>query len=186
MAKYDPLTVEGGDDSRQPPRHLPPPEAVRAPTAETGTSAEREAGPAEATPAVAYGSVVTGAGRVVLGLGARAGVPEAELAAAIDAALHNAGLPAAGIAALATLNRRAAEAGVRAAAGRHGWPVHGFAAEELAELDVPHPSATVAAATGTPSVAEAAALLAAGPGAVLLLPKTSFPRVTVAIAGTGP
>jgi cobalamin biosynthesis protein CbiG len=47
---------------------------------------------------------------------------------------------------------------------------------------VPHPAARVAAATGTASVAEAAALLAAGPGAVLVLPKTVFPRTTVAIA----
>jgi cobalamin biosynthesis protein CbiG len=135
---------------------------------------------------VAYGSVVIGAGRVVVGLGARAGVPEVELAAAIGAALHDAGLTAAGIAALATLDRRATEPGVRAAAERHGWPVEGFAAGDLAGVDVPRPSATVAAATGTPSVAEAAALLAAGPGAVLILPKTSFPRATVAIARARP
>jgi len=45
----------------------------------------------------------------------------------------------------------------------------------------------VAAAAGTGSVAEAAALLGAGPGAVLVLAKTVFPRSTVAIArGSGP
>ena len=125
---------------------------------------------------------MTATGRVVLGLGARAGVAEEELAGAIDAALRQAGLAPAGIAGLATLDDRAAEAGVRAAAHRHGWPVLAFDSARLAGVDVPHPAAAVAAAVGTPSVAEAAALLAAGPGAVLLLPKTVFPRVTVAIA----
>jgi cobalamin biosynthesis protein CbiG len=130
----------------------------------------------------AYGPDVTATGRVVLGLGARSGVPEEELAGAIDAALRQAGLEPAGIAGLATVDRRAAEAGVRAVAHRHGWPVLAFGGARLAGVDVPHPAAVVAAAAGTPSVAEAAALLAAGPGAVLMLPKTVFPRVTVAIA----
>ncbi|WP_212994149.1 cobalamin biosynthesis protein [Actinoplanes auranticolor] len=121
-------------------------------------------------------------GRFVLGLGARAGVPGEELNAAVDVALRQAGLEPDAIAALATLDRRAAEAGVRAAAQRHGWEVIGFTAAELAAVDVPHASGLVAAATGTPSVAEAAALLAAGPDAVLVLPKTAFPRATVAVA----
>jgi cobalt-precorrin 5A hydrolase len=38
-------------------------------------------------------------------------------------------------------------------------------------------------AAGTASVAEAAALLGAGPGASLILPKMVFARITVAIAG---
>ncbi len=118
----------------------------------------------------------------MLGLGARAGVPEAERAAAIAAALGEAGLAATEIAGLATLDRRAAEAGVRAVAERHGWPVLAFEAACLAAADVPNPAPAVAAAAGTPSVAEAAALLAAGPGAVLVLAKRIFARSTVAIA----
>ena len=121
-------------------------------------------------------------GGLVLGLGTRAGSSREELAAAIDTALRWAGLEHAGIAALATLDRRAGEPGVQAVAQRYGWPVTGFSAAALASVDVPHPSKNVAAATGTPSVAEAAALLAAGPGAVLVLAKTVFPRSTVAIA----
>ena len=119
---------------------------------------------------------------MVLGVGARSGVPVEELAAAIDAALRHAGRAPGEVAALATLERRAAEAGVRAVARSHGWPVRGFAAEALAAVDVPHPSGVVAATVGTPSVAEAAALLAAGSGAVLVLPKRVFARVTVALA----
>jgi cobalamin biosynthesis protein CbiG len=131
---------------------------------------------------VAYGPEVSKTGSLVLGLGARAGVPAEELGAAVDVALQRAGLEPAAIVALATLDRRAAEDGVRAVARQHGWPVTGFTAAELAAIDVPQASELVAAATGTPSVAEAAALLAAGPDAVLVLPKTAFPRSTVAIA----
>jgi cobalt-precorrin 5A hydrolase len=131
-----------------------------------------------AKPDLAYGPSMS----VVLGLGARADVPEAELAAAIDSVLHLAGLEASRITALATLDRRATEAGVQAVARRRGWPVLAFAAAQLTEVAVPNASGAVAAAAGTPSVAEAAALLAAGPGAVLILPKTVFPRSTVAIA----
>jgi cobalamin biosynthesis protein CbiG len=131
---------------------------------------------------VAYGPEVIATGRFVLGLGARAGVPEGELAGAIDAALRQAGLDPAGIACLATLDRRAAEAGVRAMAQRHGWPVLAFDGTRLKAVDVPNPAETVAAAVGTASVAEAAALLGAGPGAELVLAKTVFPRATVAIA----
>ncbi|MEK8170301.1 cobalamin biosynthesis protein [Streptomyces sp. M19] len=53
---------------------------------------------------------------------------------------------------------------------------------------MPHPSAAPLAATGTPSVAEAAALLAAGPGAQLLVPKrksapaSGMPSATCAVA----
>ncbi|MFD0525123.1 cobalamin biosynthesis protein [Paractinoplanes durhamensis] len=85
--------------------------------------------------------------------------------------------------ALATIDRRAAEDGVRALATAYGWEVVSLAAAELVGYDVPTPSETVADAVGTPSVAEAAALAAAGGRAVLILPKTTFPGITVAVAG---
>jgi cobalt-precorrin 5A hydrolase/precorrin-3B C17-methyltransferase len=49
-------------------------------------------------------------------------------------------------------------------------------------VDVPTPSEVVRAAVGTPSVAEAAALSAAGPGATLVVRKQAGPHATVAIA----
>lgn len=79
-----------------------------------------------------------------------------------------------------TLDARAAEPGLLAALAP-AVP-RGFTARELAAVAVPHPSTRVAAATGTPGVAEAAALLAAGVGAVLLVPKTAADGVTVAVA----
>lgn len=119
---------------------------------------------------------------IVVGVGARSGVPAAEIAEAVDAALASVGRDPGQVAALATLDRRAGEAGVRSMAASTGWRLLGFPAEALARVPAPSPSPAVRAATGTPSVAEAAALLAAGPGAVLLLPKRIAARVTVAIA----
>jgi precorrin-3B C17-methyltransferase/precorrin-6y C5,15-methyltransferase (decarboxylating) CbiE subunit/precorrin-6Y C5,15-methyltransferase (decarboxylating) CbiT subunit len=52
----------------------------------------------------------------------------------------------------------------------------------LGAVDVPDPSAIVAAAVGTPSVAEAAALLAAGPGARLVAGKHKGTTATAAAA----
>ncbi len=118
---------------------------------------------------------------IALGLGARGHVP---LRVPVLAVLAAAGIRPAAVGVLATLDRRAAELRVRELAGEFGWRLTGFAAAELATCPVPHPSPLVAAAVGAPGVAEAAALLAAGPGAVLTLPKTARDGVTVAVAAS--
>ncbi|GAA1619682.1 cobalamin biosynthesis protein [Actinoplanes couchii] len=115
---------------------------------------------------------------IVLGLGARSGV---DLEAPVRAALAVAGLTPGDVAVLATLDRRAAEPRVRDLAARHGWRLAGFPAHELAACPVPNPGRAAGVAVGTPSVAEAAALLAAGPGAELILPKRAAGGVTVAL-----
>ncbi|WP_078954067.1 Rv2231c family pyridoxal phosphate-dependent protein CobC [Streptomyces globisporus] len=97
-----------------------------------------------------------------LGVGVRSGTTVDELLALIGEVLREAGLPAGCVRSLATLDARAAEPGIVAAAVALGVPVRGFSARELAAVPVPHPSALPLAATGTASVAEAAALLAAG------------------------
>ena len=51
----------------------------------------------------------------------------------------------------------------------HRWPLQFYPAHELAQVPVPNPSETVRRHTGTPAVAEAAALLAAGATAADLL-----------------
>lgn len=84
----------------------------------------------------------------------------------------------AGLREVATIDRRADHGGI----GSLGLPVRTFTAAELATVQVPNPSVAVADAVGTPSVCEAAALLAAGPGAVLDVPKRVSAKVTVAIA----
>ena len=62
-----------------------------------------------------------------------------------------------------------------------GYPVRFFTAEELAQIDVPTPSETVEKYVGTPSVCEAAALLASNHGK-LLLPKVKGKNFTLAVA----
>ncbi|MGY1689287.1 cobalamin biosynthesis protein [Geodermatophilus sp. SYSU D01105] len=112
---------------------------------------------------------------IVVGVGARPGVAAAEVLAAVDAVLP---AGADGVR-LATLDARAGEPGlVEAAAGR-GWELTAHPAVALAAVPVPSPSARVAAAVGTPSVAEAAALLGGG---TLLVGRTVVGRVTVAVA----
>ncbi|WP_345771513.1 cobalamin biosynthesis protein [Geodermatophilus normandii] len=112
---------------------------------------------------------------VTVGVGAGAGVSAEEVLAAVDAVL-----PAgARVTALATLDVRAAEPGLTGAAAARGWPLTGHPAAVLAAVAVPSPSARVAAAVGTASVAEAAALLG---GARLVVPKAVHGRVTVAVA----
>jgi precorrin-3B C17-methyltransferase/precorrin-6Y C5,15-methyltransferase (decarboxylating) CbiT subunit len=81
---------------------------------------------------------------------------------------------------VATIDARADHPAIVAAAGSR--PLLAFPPLLLAAVEVPHPSAAVAAAVGTPSVAEAAALLAAGPGARLLVGKRTSAGATGAVA----
>ncbi|WP_233489381.1 Rv2231c family pyridoxal phosphate-dependent protein CobC [Blastococcus sp. TF02-09] len=114
-----------------------------------------------------------------VGLGAVSGVDADEVLAAVDAVLP------AGTAEvrLATLDVRAAEPGIREAAARRGWTLVGHPAAALARVPVPTSSARVAAAVGTGSVAEAAALM---DGGSLTVAKTVHGRVTVAVAVAEP
>lgn len=116
---------------------------------------------------------------ITVGVGMRPGVAAAEVQGLLRRVAAEHGLEL-GPAVVATLDRRAAEPGLlQAVAPRIP---RGFTAEQLGRVPVPTPSDQVATATGTPAVAEAAALLAAGPGAVLLVPKTAGQGVTVAVA----
>jgi len=63
-----------------------------------------------------------------------------------------------------------------------GLPIVAFTAEELGTVAVPNPSDAVRRAIGSPSVAEAAALLGAGDGAELVTPKRKSAVATVAVA----
>ncbi|MFL4903339.1 precorrin-3B C(17)-methyltransferase [Streptomyces sp. MMS24-I2-30] len=105
---------------------------------------------------------------LVVGVGASRGVPAEEVLELVGDALRDAGLSAASVAALATVDAKAGEPGVVAAAERLGVPLVTYSAARLARVEVPNPSAAPLAAVGTPSVAEAAALLGGGE---LLVPK---------------
>lgn len=113
---------------------------------------------------------------LVAGVGASSNAGGDAALALLDTAL--AGLARESLAEVATIDRRAGDPVITSL----GLPVRAFTAEALAAVDVPTPSEVVRAAVGTPSVAEAAALLAAGPGAELLVPKRAGREATVAIA----
>ncbi|HET6484652.1 MAG TPA: cobalamin biosynthesis protein [Actinoplanes sp.] len=121
-------------------------------------------------------------GVVAVGVGFRPGTDVADLGAAVGAVLAAAGLTEADVDVLATLDRRSGEPGIRRLASGRGWPVAAFPAAELGRREVPNPSGVVGAAVGTPGVAEAAALCAAGPSSVLVVPKRVVGGVTVAVA----
>ncbi|MGC3004501.1 cobalt-precorrin 5A hydrolase, partial [Streptomyces sp. G35A] len=110
---------------------------------------------------------------LVVGVGASRGAPVAEVLDVIEGALRDAGLSVRSVAGLATVDAKAGEPGIVEAARRLGVPLVTYAAEELARVEVPHPSDAPLAAVGTPSVAEAAALLGGGE---LLVPKRKSRR----------
>ena len=110
---------------------------------------------------------------LVVGVGASKGAPADEVLGLIETALHDAGLAAASLAELATVDAKADEPGIVRAAERLGVPLVTYSAEELASVEVPNPSDAPLAAVGTPSVAEAAALVRGGE---LLVPKRKSER----------
>ncbi|WP_436994840.1 precorrin-3B C(17)-methyltransferase [Streptomyces sp. enrichment culture] len=120
---------------------------------------------------------------LAVGVGASRGAPADEVAALVGQALADAGLSPLSVTELATVEAKAGEEGIVEAARRLGVPLRTYPAEELAAVPVPHPSDAPLAAVGTPSVAEAAALLACGEGAELVVPKRkSAPQGRAAMA----
>lgn len=97
-----------------------------------------------------------------IGLGCDRGVLLETMREALHAALAAAGARADQVVAAASITLKQDEAALLALAEENGWPLYFYAAHELAAVEVPHPSETVRKYTGTPSVSEAAALLAAG------------------------
>ena len=111
--------------------------------------------------------------RVVVGIGLRSTATVHDVLEAIDAVVDERW----SIAGLASLQRDTVEQAARFL----GVPAWCRSADELAVVPVPTPSDVVADAVGTPSVAEAAALLCSG-SELLVVPKTVVGDVTVAVA----
>ncbi|CAM3324408.1 cobalamin biosynthesis protein [Polaromonas hydrogenivorans] len=112
--------------------------------------------------------------KIAVGLGCDRGTPLATLQQALGEALALAGAGLADVAAAASIDLKADEPGLLALAALHGWRMTFYTPAQLAAVPVPNPSETVRKYTGSPSVSEAAALLAAsaaGPvsGATALL-----------------
>jgi cobalt-precorrin 5A hydrolase/precorrin-3B C17-methyltransferase len=107
-----------------------------------------------------------------LGLGCERNTSLSLLERLVDSTLRNHGLAPEAVAGLASTSRKGDETALLELARRRGWPLRLWPAAELATVVVPNPSAAVAAEMGTASVAEAAARLAAGGEAPLLVEKT--------------
>jgi cobalt-precorrin 5A hydrolase / precorrin-3B C17-methyltransferase len=133
-----------------------------------------------------HGEVVLCPRSLVLGVGASSNADASGVAALVTGALEAAGLETAAVDLVASVDIKAAEPGIVALAEWFAAELRTFPAAALSEeadrKQVPNPSAVVGAAVGTPSVAEAAALLAAGPGATLVVPKQRSTEATVAVA----
>jgi cobalt-precorrin 5A hydrolase len=100
--------------------------------------------------------------KVMLGLGCDRNTSLATLSAAVEQALALAGLDQSAVAGAASIDRKSDEAAILQLAAERAWPLYFFTAQQLAQVPVPNPSETVRKYMGTPAVAEAAALLAAG------------------------
>jgi cobalt-precorrin 5A hydrolase / precorrin-3B C17-methyltransferase len=128
------------------------------------------------------GEVVLRPKSLALGVGSSSGAdPEALHRLAVET-LAAAGLSAEAVGCVATVDRKAGEPAIVELAAALGVGLRIFPAEVLATAPVPNPSAVVEAAVGTPSVAEAAALVAAGAGAGLVVEKRRSADATVAVA----
>ncbi|MEO0537969.1 MAG: precorrin-3B C(17)-methyltransferase [Cyanobacteria bacterium P01_A01_bin.123] len=96
-----------------------------------------------------------------VGLGCERGTSAALMDWAIQQVFQTHHLAPAAIAGIASLTLKADESGLLALCETHRWPLRCFPPEALKPIPVPQPSTVVEKAVGTPSVAEAAALLAA-------------------------
>jgi cobalt-precorrin 5A hydrolase/precorrin-3B C17-methyltransferase len=115
---------------------------------------------------------------LVVGVGSSTGAPSDEVLALVATTLAEAGLSADSVQTVATIDRRRHHPAITGL----GLTVTAFAAETLAPVAVPNPSDAARQAVGTASVCEAAALLAAGDGADLIVEKRTSKNATVAIA----
>jgi cobalt-precorrin 5A hydrolase len=124
---------------------------------------------------------------IVAGIGCRKGASAAEIDAALATALERAGRPLARIDRIATSASKRDEAGIAAAASARGLPLMLVAQPDLETAAARGAtwSARVLALAGVPSVAEAAALAAAGSKARLILPRIVVGPVTCALAESG-
>lgn len=121
-----------------------------------------------------------GGDEVIAGVGCRAGAGADAILAVIARALAGRAATA-----IATAIFKAREPGLIEAAARLGLPLLAVddAALAAAQYRCVTRSARVEAATGHASIAEAAAMAAAGPSAALILPRITDGAVTVALAG---
>ncbi|MFT3986639.1 precorrin-3B C(17)-methyltransferase [Aestuariivirga sp.] len=118
---------------------------------------------------------------LTVGVGCERGTPDNHVRDLVNATLLAHGLAEWSVSNYGTLDLKEDEPAI----AEDFWPeIRFFTADELNAVAgrVPQPSATVAVATGTPSVSEAAALALANPDGAIIVPKTKSNRATCAVA----
>lgn len=125
---------------------------------------------------------------LVAGLGLRSGAPEQDILDCLDTALGGIGARRDDVVRIATVAARVEEPGLLAAAELIGCLLAAIPDEALRgfEAACATRSTRIQSLYGVGSVAEAAALAAAGPGGSLVQPRVATRRVTCALARTGP
>lgn len=119
---------------------------------------------------------------LVLGIGCNRGTPAGAIDRAVNETFGRHGLALAAVCALASIDLKRDEAGLLAYAAEQELATRFYDSQALNSVPGVSSSAAVLRATGARGVAEPAALLAAGPGATLLVGKEKYPDVTVAVA----
>jgi cobalt-precorrin 5A hydrolase len=135
-------------------------------------------------PGIAGDAMGMGEAVIVAGVGCRKGAHAAAIEAAVATALARCGLAGEALSLIATSTAKGAEAGIAAAAVTLRVPVVlvAQAALEAAGERTLTKSERVLSRTGVPSLAEAAALAAAGPSARLIAPRVAVGGATCALA----
>ena len=121
-----------------------------------------------------------------LGVGCRLEADPSVVSQGVRGALAEEGFSEGSVAALASVDVKQGEPALRQLAETLEVPFETYPAKRLKAVETPTPSARVEQAVGTPSVSEAAALVAAGEGATLVLPKQSGTNWTLAVALSAP
>lgn len=127
------------------------------------------------------------AGFVIAGIGLRPGTSAADILTCLDQAIAQAGLAEAPVR-FATIASRLTEPGLVAAARSRHAELVSIPDEALKgfEAACATRSTRITSLYGVGSVAEAAALAAAGPGGELIQPRFATARVTCALARSAP
>jgi cobalt-precorrin 5A hydrolase/precorrin-3B C17-methyltransferase len=130
------------------------------------------------TPGVAYLRPPS----LVVGIHPRPHAEHAEIEQILIDALAQANLSRSSVYAVSTADHTRNDRSIR----RLGYPIRSFHPRRLNSVNVPNPSATLRTIVGTQSVCEASAMLAAGPGAKLVVARTRTKAGTIAIARRSP
>lgn len=128
-----------------------------------------------------------------VGIGCERGTSRTLIETAVQQVCRAHHLAEAAIAGMATIDLKADEVGILELCAARQWPLRCFSAAELSHVPVPTPSAVVESEVGTPSVAEAAAVLASLPSSAAFsgappsgAPPSGAPPSSAAFSGAPP